>query len=123
MQAQKQGLFVFVTDHAESEAWDSARVLQTYKGQAAAETRFRLLKDTVILEAMYVKQPSRVEALGIVFVMALLMYGLLEWRVREQMKKEKLLILQGKRKRFAPTGEMLLALLKTIGVIHDIDWR
>ncbi|MFS0722462.1 hypothetical protein [Paenibacillus sp. 1P07SE] len=28
------------------------------------------------------------------------------------------MILQGKRKSFAPTGEMLLALLKTIGVIH-----
>jgi hypothetical protein len=119
MQAQKQGLFVLVTDHAESEAWESARVLQTYKGQAAAETRFRLLKDPVILDAMYVKQPSRVEALGVVFVMALFIYGLLEWRVREQMKQEKEpLILPGKRKSFAPTGEMLLALLKTIQVIH-----
>ncbi len=115
MQVQKQGLFVLVTDHAQSEAWDSARVLQTYKGQAAAETRFRLLKDPVILEAMYVKQPRRVEALGVVFVMALLIYGLLEWRVREQMKREKEpLILPGNRKSFTPTGEMLLALLKTI---------
>ena len=119
MQAQKQGLFVLVTDHTESEAWQSTRVLQTYKGQAGAETRFRLLKDPVILEAMYVKQPRRVEALGVVFVMALLIYGLLEWRVREQMKQEKEpLILPGKRKSFTPTGEMLLALLKTIQVIH-----
>lgn len=119
MQAQKQGLFVLMTDHAESNEWESARVLQTYKGQAAAETRFRLLKDPVILDAMYVKQPRRVEALGVVFVMALLIYGLLEWRVREKMKQEsEPLILPGKRKSFTPTGEMLLALLKTIQVIH-----
>ena len=119
MQAQKQGLFVLMTDHAESDEWNSARVLQTYKGQAAAETRFRLLKDPVILDAMYVKQPRRVEALGVVFVMALLIYGLLEWRVREKMKQEsEPLILPGKRKSFTPTGEMLLALLKTIQVIH-----
>lgn len=88
MQAQKQGLFVLVTDHAESDVWESSRVLQTYKGQAAAETRFRLLKDPVIPDAMYVKQPSRIETLGVVFVMALLIYGLIEWRVREQMKQE-----------------------------------
>lgn len=119
MQAQIQGLFVLVTDHPKSEEWDNARVLQTYKGQAAAETRFRLLKDPVLLDAMYVKQPRRVEALGVVFVMALLIYGLLEWRVRENMKQEsEPLILPGKRKSFAPTGEMLLALLKTIQVIH-----
>ncbi|SDT35902.1 Transposase [Paenibacillaceae bacterium GAS479] len=119
MQAQKQGLFVLATSHPESETWTSTRVLQTYKGQAAAETRFRLLKDPVILDAIYLKQPRRVEALGVVFVMALLIYGLLEWRVRENLKQEKEpLILPGKRKSFEPTGEMLLALLKTIQVIH-----
>jgi transposase len=32
---------------------------------------------------VYLKTPSRIEALGIVFVMALLVYGMLEWRVRE----------------------------------------
>ncbi|HUC93639.1 MAG TPA: IS1634 family transposase [Paenibacillus sp.] len=118
MQAQKQGLFVLMTSHAESETWNSPRVLQAYKGQAAAETRFRLLKDTVILDAIYLKQPKRVEALGIVFVMALLLYGLLEWRVRENLKQEiEPIVLPGKRKSFQPTAEMLLAMLKTIQVI------
>jgi transposase len=80
MQAHKQGLFVLATSHSESEAWNSPHVLKTYKGQAAAETRFRLLKDPVMLDAIYLKQPKRVDALGVVFVMALLIYGLLEWR-------------------------------------------
>ncbi|MNQ86716.1 hypothetical protein D3C85_1019160 [compost metagenome] len=118
IQAQKQGLFVLMTSHSESENWSSARVLQTYKGQAAAETRFRLLKDPAVLDAIYLKQPKRVEALGIVFVMALLLYGLLEWRVRENLKQEtEPLVLPGKRKSFQPTAEMLLAMLKTIQVI------
>jgi transposase len=119
MQAHKQGLFVLATSHSESEAWNSPHVLKTYKGQAAAETRFRLLKDPVMLDAIYLKQPKRVDALGVVFVMALLIYGLLEWRVRENLKQEsEPLLLPGKRKSFEPTGEMLLALLKTIQVIH-----
>ncbi|MCF2941897.1 IS4 family transposase, partial [Paenibacillus alkaliterrae] len=80
--------------------------------------RFRLLKDPTILDAIYLKQPKRIEALGTVFIMALLLYGLLEWRVRENMKQEtEPLILPGKRKSFNPTAEMLLAMLKSIQVI------
>lgn len=114
----KQGMFVLMTSHKESPAWTSEKILQTYKGQAAAETRFRLLKDPSVLNAIYLKQPSRIEALGTVFIMALLLYGLLEWRVRENLKQEKEpILLPGKRKSFTPTAEMLLAMLKSIQVI------
>lgn len=115
---QKLGMFVLMTSHAEDENWMSAKVLQTYKGQAAAETRFRLLKDPAILDAIYLKHPHRIEALGMVMVMALLVYGVLEWRVREQLKQASdPLILPGKRKSFTPTAEMLLALLQPIQVL------
>lgn len=118
MLTQKQGMFVLMTSHVEDEKWTSAKVLLTYKGQASAETRFRLLKDPAILDAIYLKQPKRIEALGTVFMMALLLYGLLEWRVRENLKQEKEpIILPGKRKSFKPTAEMLLAMLKSIQVI------
>ena len=111
----KSGLFILMTSHAQSDEWTNAKVLQTYKGQESAETRFRLLKDPVFLDAVYLKQPHRIEALGIVMVMALLVYGVLEWRVRKNLELEKEpLVLPGKRKSFKPTGEMLLALLQTI---------
>lgn len=113
--SQQLGMFIIVSSHAESEAWSAEKILRTYKGQSAAETRFRLLKDPVYLDAIYLKQPQRVEALCIVVVMALLLYGVLEWRVRERLKQEsEPLLLPGKRKSHAPTGEMLLALLQTI---------
>lgn len=112
------GVFILLSSHVEESEWSSLRLLQTYKGQDAAETRFRLLKDPAILDAVYLKTPSRIEALGIVFVMALMVYGVLEWRVREQMKQEKEpLVLPGKRKSFKPTAEMLLAMLKTFMVV------
>ncbi|MDQ8737123.1 hypothetical protein [Paenibacillus sp. LHD-38] len=72
----KQGIFVLMTSHREDAKWTSENILLTYKGQAAAETRFRLLKDPVFLDAIYLKQPRRIEALGTVFIMALLLYGL-----------------------------------------------
>lgn len=115
---QKLGMFVLMTSHSKDEHWTGSKVLQTYKGQAAAETRFRLLKDPAFLDAMYLKHPHRIEALGMVMVMALLVYGVLEWRVREQLKQAaNPLILPGRRKSFTPTAEMLLTLLQPIQVM------
>ncbi|WP_243293149.1 hypothetical protein [Bacillus sp. FJAT-47783] len=57
--------------------------------------------------------------MGIVFVMVILIYGILEYRVREKMKQEKeRLILAGKRKVFQPTAQALLKELQEIKVIY-----
>lgn len=64
-------------------------MLKCYKGQSAVETRFRLLKEEQMIDAVFVKTPERIEALGIVYVMALLIYGMLEYRVRAEMKIRK----------------------------------
>jgi len=101
---ERQGIFVLMTSHIVDEAWSNSKVLQTYKGQDAAETRFRLLKDPPILNAVYLKQPKRIEALVTVFIMALLLYGILEWRVRDNLAKETTpILLPGKKKSFKPT--------------------
>lgn len=48
----------------------------------------------------------------------LLLYGMLEYRIRTNMKEEtELLILMGKRKLFAPTGRALLEQLMDIQLI------
>jgi transposase len=71
-----------------------------------------------MIDAIYLKTPQRIEALGIVYVMALLHYGMLEYRVREQMKTEDTpLVLKGKRKLFEPTGKALLEQLEDITII------
>lgn len=72
-----------------------------------------------MIDAIYLKTPQRIEALGIVYVMALLHYGMLEYRVREQMKTEDTpLVLKGKRKLFEPTGKALLEQLEDITIIR-----
>ncbi len=51
--------------------------------------------------------------------MVILIYGILEYRVREKMKQEKeRLILAGKRKVFQPTAQALLKELQEIKVIY-----
>lgn len=116
-QKKQCSLFVLITSHQDEQTCSNRRVLETYEGQDAAETRFRLLKSPAMINAVYIKDLKRIEALGTVLVIALMVYGVLEWRVRERLKEEKEpLILPGKRKSFRPTGEMLLALqlLQTI---------
>ena len=62
-----------------------------------------------MMDAVLLKTPERIEALGIVYIMALLFYGTLEYRIGTQMKFEKgSLILTEKRKLFAPTGKSIL---------------
>ncbi|RHW36050.1 hypothetical protein D1B31_18375 [Neobacillus notoginsengisoli] len=42
-----------------------------------------------MIDVVFLKTPERIEALGIVYVMALLVYGMLEYLIRAKMKYEK----------------------------------
>jgi transposase len=115
---RKMSTFILITDLLDRTDRPDVEILQTYKGQEAAETRFRLLKNPQMIDGFFLKKPSRIEALGIVFVMALLIYGILEQRVRENMKQEeKPLILAGRRKLYKPTAQVLLKELQEIKII------
>jgi transposase len=93
-------------------------VLREYKNQTAVELSFRFPKNPVYIDGIYVKNTERVVAIGYVFLMALLIYTLLQRRVRRNLAKEpKPLIIPGKRKSFSPTGTMLLEMLKPLNII------
>lgn len=110
--------FILITNRMDRKKLPDVDMLKIYKGQSAAETRFRLLKEPQMMDAVFVKTPERIEALGIVYVMALLVYGILEYRIRSKMKNEKNpLILAGNRKLFEPTGKALLEQLNDIRII------
>ncbi|MBE1556977.1 IS1634 family transposase [Sporosarcina limicola] len=116
---RKLSTFILITDKLDRDELSDVDVLQTYKGQEAAETRFLLLKDPRLIDGFFLKKPSRIEALRIVIVMALLIYGILEHRVRKNRKQEeKPLVLAGNSKLFRPTGQVLLKELQEIKVIY-----
>ncbi|MFA5881775.1 MAG: hypothetical protein WC834_06210, partial [Eubacteriales bacterium] len=73
------------------------------------------------IDGIYVKNPARVMALGYIFLMALLIFSLLERRVRKNLKKENgILIIPGKKKSDSPTGTMILAMLSSMYVARFI---
>jgi transposase len=93
-------------------------ILKEYKEQAAVETRFRFLKDPTYVDGIYLKNPERVMALGYVFLMALLVFSLLERRVRNNLKaKNEKLRIPGKIKTDSPTGVMLLEMLSKLQMV------
>jgi len=93
--------------------------LGEYKEQTVAEVSFRFLKDPMCVDGIYVKNTERVVALGYVFLMALLVYALLQRRVRLNLAKEKEpLVIPGNRRTFTPTGSMLLQMLEPIKVVR-----
>lgn len=64
--------FILMTNILKEKDLSVLNVLKEYKGQAAVECRFRFLKDPTYVDGIYLKNPERIEALGYVFLMALL---------------------------------------------------
>ena len=78
---ERRSTFVLITTVASARL--SARdLLREYKGQVHVERHFHFLKDPLFVDALYVKKPERVEALGYVILMACLLYSLVERRLR-----------------------------------------
>ncbi len=96
--------------------------MKEYKAQSSVEISFKFLKDPLFVGPIYLKKPTHIEALAYVFLIALLIFGILERRVREAMKTEtEPLIIPGKVKTFRPTGKKILESLETVLVMTTDD--
>lgn len=71
----KESCFVVATTLDESDQWSDEAILTEYKKQHTVERRFPVLKD-----------PKRVEGLGYLLVMALLVYSVIERRARQALR-------------------------------------
>ena len=50
----------------------AAALLKTYKGQYGVESDFAFLKDPLVVNDVFFKTPSRIDALGMVLIIALM---------------------------------------------------
>jgi transposase len=81
---EEAGCFVIVNTAAHD--LGCRKLLELYKGQSAAEMRFPFLKSPEWADVFFVKHPERVEALGYVFMIGLLVWSLWERRVRSNLR-------------------------------------
>ncbi len=72
--------------------YDGKKVLQAYKDQNGIEHNFSFLKDPVVINSVFLKKPERIEALGLVLVIALLLWRLIEFNMRTHLEEQQMTI-------------------------------
>jgi transposase len=82
------GCFVLLTNMAgEEETWSARELLSLYKDQNGIEKNFGFLKDPVIVNSLFLKKPERIEVLGLVLLIALLIWRLMEHSMRRYLEE------------------------------------
>jgi len=118
---KKDSCFVVVTTLTDGEEWPAERVLDEYKNQQAVERRFPILKDPKRVGPVFLDRPDRVEALGYVLLMALLVYSLIERRARLALQDEDdPMELAGGPTSFRPTGRRVLERFENM-LVMEVD--
>src|SRR5256886_16967881 len=80
---EEAGCFVLLTNvpPAGDMAHSAREILTVYKEQHGTEQNYGVLKDPVIVNSLFLKKPERIEALGLVLLLALLLWRLMEGQV------------------------------------------
>ena len=115
---EQQRLSCFVLVSSVDESYTGADLLREYKEQSVVENRFKFIKSPAFVGPVYLQSKNRLEALCYVILAALLIYSLLERRVRRALQHEdKPLIMAGNVPSFSPTGRRVLELLAPIKIL------
>lgn len=110
---QKAGMFVLITTDLDTHR--DKKILVEYKRQISVEVTFKFLKSPMIVDRLFLKNNSRIEALGYLMLIALMVWSLMEREVRQNISEP--LIGPGKIKMMKPTAwaiMMMMSSLKTI---------
>jgi transposase len=68
---------------------DGNKILHHYKDQQHVERGFRFLKDPMfLLDKFFVKKPERIESLLVIMCFCLMVYNIMQYQIREKLKKE-----------------------------------
>jgi len=100
------------------ESYDAKEILKAYKDQYGIEQNFGFLKDPVIVNSIFLKRPERIEVLGLVLLLSLLIWRLIERQMRQYVQREKRDLPGWKRRRTTrPTTFMLMTNFQRIMII------
>jgi len=88
------GCFVLITNvpMTGEASMDSAGILRTYKGQYSIESDFAFLKDPLIVNDLFLKTPSRIDALGMILIIALIVWRIMERSMRLYLEQTQTLV-------------------------------
>lgn len=81
----KECIFIVVSSKTSMSAEE---ILREYKTQSAVERKFQFLKSPQFVNALYVDSPRRVEAIGYLMLILMLILSVAEYVVRRELKAE-----------------------------------
>lgn len=78
------GCFVLLSNiSADDSLWTAKELLTLYKNQSGIEQNFGFLKDPMIVNGIFLKKPHRIEVLGLILLISLLVWRLIERCMRQ----------------------------------------
>jgi transposase len=81
---EEAGCFVLLTNLLDQqEDWSASELLSLYKSQIGIEKNFSFLKDPAIVNSIFLKKAERIEVLGLVLLISLLIWRLMERSMRQ----------------------------------------
>jgi transposase len=112
-----EGCFVLATDVLEEQRLSDVELLQAYKGQQRVETSFRWAKNPAAIAPIFLEKPTRIAALGFVYLVALLVYTLVERQVRRGLAESGESVGKGARATEKPTAQTVFRLLQGVAAV------
>jgi transposase len=123
---KEAGCFVLITNEPEEAAGglSSEELLRAYQDQHSVEQNFGFLKDPVIVNALFLKSPRRIEALGLILVLALMVWRLMERTMRVSLKESTSKVVGwNNRQTSRPTSFMMTTKFVSVIVIRAAERR
>jgi transposase len=120
------GCFVLITNEPEEAmgGLSSKELLRAYHDQHSVEQNFGFLKDPVIVNALFLKTPRRIEALGLILVLALMIWRLMERTMRVSLKEGNAKVVGwNNRQTSRPTSFMMTTKFVSVIVIRTAERR
>lgn len=67
----------------------ATEILTEYKTQSVVERKFQFMKSPQFINSLYLDSPRRIEALGYLLLILMLLLSVAEFVVRRELQKEK----------------------------------
>ena len=116
-QVQRERRFVLATNMLDTQQLTDADLLRAYKGQSAVGLSCKWAKDPAAIAPIFLEIPTRIAALGCVYLLALLGYTLVERQVRKRLVERGETLPDRPAPSQCPTGHTVLRLMRNIAAV------
>jgi transposase len=117
---KSESRYVLATNVLDTEKLPDDEFLKVYKGQAGVESNFKWAKNPAAVAPIFLNNQDRILSLGFVYLVALMVFTLMERQIRNKLNEEGEVIKGNKGMTNNPTGQVLFWNLCGISVVSSI---